>query len=115
MQPTPRGGVLAHAAICGHDGGVWAQSADFPGLSDDEAAAIMTGFKDPSGIAQNGLRIGGEKFMTIAGEPGSVLRGKKGSTGCTVMKTTTGIVIGIYGEGVTPGECNMVRLFENIL
>lgn len=27
---------------------------------------------------QNGIRIGGEKYMMVAGEPGLVLRGKKG-------------------------------------
>ena len=108
MQPLGGGGQLTHAAICGHDGGIWAQSVAFPGLSDEEAAAIMTGFTDPSGLAQNGLRVGGEKYMMIASEPGEVLRGKKGAGGVTVKKTVGAIVIGIYGEGVTPGECNVV-------
>jgi profilin len=107
MQPLSGGGQLAHSAICGHDGGIWAQSADFPGVSDEEASAIMKGFDDPSFIAQNGLHIGGEKYMMIAGEPGEVLRGKKGTCGCTIKKTDSAIVIGIYGEGVTPGECNV--------
>lgn len=30
-------------------------------------------------VLQNGLRIGGEKYMMITGEPGDVLRGKKGA------------------------------------
>ena len=29
--------------------------------------------------------------------------------GVTVKKTESALVIGIYGEGVTPGECNVVR------
>jgi profilin len=107
MQPLSGGGSLAHAAICGHDGGVWAQSASFPGVSDEEVAAIMAGFKDPSVLAVNGLKVGGEKYMMIAGEPGEVLRGKKGPGGVTVKKTVGAIVIGIYGDGVTPGECNI--------
>jgi profilin len=108
MQPLGGGGTLTHAAICGHDGGIWAQSPDFPGISDDEVAAIMTGFDDSTALATNGLRLGGEKYMMIAGEPGEVLRGKKGPNGVTVKKTNSALVIGIYGEGVTPGECNLV-------
>jgi len=107
MQPVAGGSQLTHAAICGHDGGVWAQSAEFPGISDEEVAAIMRGFDDPSGLAQNGLRLGGEKYMMIAGEPGEVLRGKKGTAGLTIKKTVGAIIIGVYGEGVTPGECNV--------
>ena len=69
MQPLSGGGQLTHAAICGHDGGIWAQSANFPGISDEEVAAIMSGFDDASSIATNGLRLGGEKYMMLAGKP----------------------------------------------
>lgn len=68
----------------------------------------MNGFDDASVLATNGLRVGGEKYMMIAGEPGEVIRGKKGASGVTIKKTNSAVVIGIYGEGVTPGECNMV-------
>ena len=108
MQPLAGGGQLLHAAIIGHDGGVWAQSADFPEVTDAEVAAIMAGFDDASAMGQSGLHIGGEKYMVIAGEPGKVIRGKKGAGGCTLYKTGGAIVVGIYGEGVTPGECNVV-------
>ncbi|PRW20740.1 Minor pollen allergen Che a 2 [Chlorella sorokiniana] len=56
----------------------------------------------------NGIRIGGEKYMMVAGEPGVVLRGKKGPSGCTLKKTNTAVVVGIYGEGVPHGDCNVV-------
>jgi profilin len=32
----PKGGVLSAAAIVGQDGGVWAQSEQFPSLHDGE-------------------------------------------------------------------------------
>lgn len=115
MQPLSGGGHLTHSAICGHDGGIWAQSPEFPGVSDDEIAAIMKGFDDASILATNGLRVGGEKYMMLAGEPGEVLRGKKGPAGVTIKKTNSAVVIGIYGEGVTPGECNMVRCYLGFL
>ena len=108
MQPLGGGNTLSHAAICGHDGGIWAQSADFPGLSDEELEAIMKGFEDSSYLATNGLYLGGEKYMMLAGEPGEVIRGKKGVSGITIAKTNSALVIGVYGEGVTPGECNVV-------
>lgn len=107
MQPLSGGGTLLHAAIVGHDGGVWAQNDTFPEITDEEVEAIMKGFDDASVLAVNGLRIGGEKYMVLAGEPGEVLRGKKGPGGVTVKKTHSAIVVGIYGDGVTPGECNV--------
>ncbi|TQE02351.1 hypothetical protein C1H46_011990 [Malus baccata] len=57
------------------------------------------------------LRInfrGGTKYMVIQGEPGVVIRGKKGPGGVTVKKSTMALLIGIYDEPMTPGQCNMV-------
>lgn len=36
MCELPNGGTLKSAAIVGLDGGVWAQSPEFPALGDDE-------------------------------------------------------------------------------
>ena len=38
--------------------------------------------------------------MVIQGEPGAVIRGKKGSGGVTLKKTGQALVIGIYDEPV---------------
>lgn len=38
MCELPNGGSLKSAAIFGLDGGVWAQSPDFPNMSNDEAS-----------------------------------------------------------------------------
>eukprot|EP00887_Chlorella_sp_A99_P001601 scaffold8.g1601.t1 len=108
LAPLPGGGHLAHAAIIGLDGGVWAQSPKFPEMSEAEINATVKGFHDAGALAAAGLRIGGEKYMVVAGEPGEVIRGKKGPGGVTVKKTASAMVVGIYGEGVTPGECNVV-------
>ncbi|AQL02053.1 Profilin homolog5 [Zea mays] len=72
---------LSAAAIVGHDGSVWAQSENFPE---------------------------GTKYMVIQGEPGVVIRGKKGTGGITIKKTGMSLIIGIYDEPMTPGQCNMV-------
>ena len=105
----PNGGQLSHAAIVGLDGGVWAQSASFPAVSASEVDKISKGFDDQAKLAQNGLFIGGVKYLVVAGEEGAVIRGRKNPAGgVTIKKTASAMVIGIYTEGVQPGDVNMV-------
>ncbi|TVU35168.1 hypothetical protein EJB05_17045 [Eragrostis curvula] len=99
---------LTSAAIIGHDGTVWAQSTAFPSFKPEEMANIMKDFDEPGFLAPTGLFLGPTKYMVIQGEPGAVIRGKKGSGGVTVKKTGQALVIGIYDEPMTPGQCNMV-------
>ncbi|CAA2995992.1 profilin-1-like [Olea europaea var. sylvestris] len=102
------GNHLTSAAIVGHDGSVWAQSANFPQFKPDEITGIMNDFENPGTLAPTGLYLGATKYMVIQGEPGAVIRGKKGPGGVTVKKTTQALIIGIYDEPMTPGQCNMV-------
>ena len=37
-----------------------------------------------------------------------MIRGKKGPGGCTVKKTETALVIGVYAPPVSPGDCSVV-------
>uniref|UniRef100_A0A7C8YCS8 Profilin n=1 Tax=Opuntia streptacantha TaxID=393608 RepID=A0A7C8YCS8_OPUST len=99
---------LTAAAILGIDGSMWAQSASFPQFKPDEISAIVKDFDEPGSLAPTGLHLGGAKYMVIQGEPGAVIRGKKGAGGICVKKTGQALVIGIYDEPVTPGQCNMV-------
>ena len=46
--------------------------------------------------------------MIIGGDAGEVIRGKFGQGGLTIKKTASAFVIGIYGEGVQPGDCNVI-------
>ena len=48
MCELPNGGILKSAAIVGSDGGVWAQSPDFPTLSNDEVRALKILSSAPS-------------------------------------------------------------------
>ncbi|RWW65196.1 hypothetical protein BHE74_00027508, partial [Ensete ventricosum] len=82
---------LTAAAILGHDGSVWAQSASFPQVRNhvfsiqfkpEEITAIMSDFAEPGSLAPTGLYLGGTKYMVIQGEPGAVIRGKKVSGLC---------------------------------
>ncbi|KAF3341531.1 profilin LP04 [Carex littledalei] len=102
------GQFLTSAAIFGHDGNPWAQSPNFPQFKPEEIAAIMKDFDEPGSLAPTGLYLGGTKYMVIQGEPGAVIRGKKGPGGITVKKTNMAIIVGIYDEPMTPGQCNMI-------
>ncbi|KAL6216520.1 hypothetical protein ACLB2K_009743 [Fragaria x ananassa] len=102
------GNSLTAAAILGQDGSVWSQSSNFPQFKPEEIAAIMKDFDQPGTLAPTGLFLGGTKYMVIQGEAGAVIRGKKGSGGVTVKKTNQALIIGIYDEPMTPGQCNMV-------
>ncbi|WOK97907.1 profilin-3 [Canna indica] len=99
---------LTAAAIIGQDGNIWAQSASFPQMKPEEVTNIINDFNEPGTLAPIGLFIGTAKYMVIQGEPGAVIRGKKGSGGCTVKKTSQALIFGIYDEPMTPGQCNLV-------
>nr|Q9ST98.1 RecName: Full=Profilin-3 [Nicotiana tabacum]CAA63752.1 profilin [Nicotiana tabacum] len=103
-----QGQHLAAAAILGHDGSVWAQSPHFPKFKPEEITNIMKDFDEPGFLAPTGLFLAGIKYMVIQGEPGAVIRGKKGSGGITIKKTNQALIFGLYEEPVTPGQCNMV-------
>ncbi|KAK3040955.1 hypothetical protein RJ639_029065 [Escallonia herrerae] len=83
----------------------------------EEITAIMGDFDEPGSLAPTGLYLGGTKYMVIQGEPGAVIRGKKGPGGVTVKKTNQALLIGIYDEPMTPGQCNMIveRLGDYLL
>ncbi|XP_020271993.1 profilin-1 [Asparagus officinalis] len=99
---------LTSSAILGHDGSVWAQSENFPQFKPEEITGIMNDFAEPGSLAPGGLFLGGVKYMVIQGEPGAVIRGKKGSGGITIKKTGQALIFGVYDEPMTPGQCNMV-------
>ncbi|KAL2609030.1 hypothetical protein R1flu_027603 [Riccia fluitans] len=108
MCPLQSGHYLSAAAIVGLDGGVWAQSSSFPEVKPEEITAFVSAFDDSSSLAQHGLYLGGEKYMVIQGEPGAVIRGKKGTGGACLKKTNMAVVIGIYAEPTAPSECNVI-------
>uniref|UniRef100_A0A803NU51 Profilin n=1 Tax=Cannabis sativa TaxID=3483 RepID=A0A803NU51_CANSA len=74
----------------------------------EEITGIMNDFEEPGTLAPTGLYLGGTKYMVIQGEPGAVIRGKKGAGGVTVKKTSQALIIGVYDEPMTPGQCNMI-------
>ncbi|XP_076909471.1 profilin-like [Bidens hawaiensis] len=74
----------------------------------DEINAIIKEFDEPGTLAPTGLFLAGAKYMVIQGEPGAVIRGKKGAGGICIKKTGQSMLFGIYEEPVAPGQCNKV-------
>ncbi|KAH9300235.1 hypothetical protein KI387_011818 [Taxus chinensis] len=108
MVELSNGSRLSSAAIVGHDGLLWARTHSFPLVIPEEIAKIMKGFEDTQEMGEFGIHVGGVKYIFIQGDPGEVIRGKKGHGGITIKKTKRALLMGIYEEPVAPGECNMV-------
>ncbi|KAJ3443225.1 profilin [Anaeramoeba flamelloides] len=95
-------GHVSMGAIVGFAGNVWAQTKGM-NLKPDEVQRIYEGFDDLGKLFNNGIVIGGVKYIFLGG--GEFLKGKKGQDGVIVYKTKTALVIGIYKEGIQTGNC----------
>eukprot|EP00755_Sulcionema_specki_P011075 Sspe_Gene.48172::Locus_24879_Transcript_2_2_Confidence_0.500_Length_483::g.48172::m.48172/K05759/PFN; profilin len=103
-------GKVAHAALLGIDGSIWAQSAGC-NMSAEEAVAIAGGMGQESGeyFQGSGATIGGTKYFTLRFLPDEGLfYGKKGAGGVCIARSTQCLVVGVYSEGQTPGDANVV-------
>lgn len=109
-QLNDKGHTLTSAAIVGQDGGVWAQSTDFPAIVPDQVDRIMYGFAETQKPDDpfSSFLIGDVKYYVTQGEPQQVIRGKCQGGGVTVKRTNTALVVGIWKDPVTHGECNKV-------
>ncbi|KAG0091629.1 hypothetical protein BGZ93_006243 [Podila epicladia] len=110
-------GKVSKATIIGHDGSLWATSADFQ-VSGAEAQKVATAFgdsrdpKDPGHAgaleaAANGLYIGGKKYVVFRGDAVTV-QARLGATGIHCVKTNRCILIGYYNETIQAGDCSLV-------
>lgn len=100
------GNTLTSAALVGHDGGVWAHSAQFPSMSPEQVAVVMEIF---NGNNPGSFSIGDLRFMVLGSEdPSTKLRGKCKGGGCAISKTGQVLVVGIWMEPVTGPACNKV-------
>ncbi|CAI5464568.1 unnamed protein product [Closterium sp. Yama58-4] len=108
MCALPHGGQLVAAALYGQeDGNCWAQSAEMPVITKSQLDGIIDAFDNPqTPLASNGLFLGDEKFMMVAGDPGAVVRGRQKENkekgrkgrGCCIKKTGSALVFGIFEE-----------------
>ncbi|KAK9767909.1 profilin, required for normal timing of actin polymerization in response to thermal stress [Basidiobolus ranarum] len=99
-------GSITKAAIYGAQGGVWAASPGFA-LQGNELETLIRAYQDPTDIRTNGLHIGGVKYFALNADQRSIY-GKQGAGGVVCVKTAQAILIGLYGDGIAPGEATKV-------
>jgi len=97
---------VQEAIICGHDGSVWAKSAGVAPTA-EELGHIAKNFGNVEVMSMSGMKLGGEKFMFLQAD-NNIMRGKKGTSGVHIMKTTQAILISVYREPVVAEECATV-------
>ena len=67
----------------------------------------MTG--DSSAVRRGGIKVGGQDYIFLRHEEGRSIYGRKGaSKGVCIAKTKKSMIIGVYGSGIQPGNCNAV-------
>ncbi|KAN0006622.1 hypothetical protein ACTFIU_003338 [Dictyostelium citrinum] len=95
-------GLCSAAIISSNDGSIWAQSPKI-GLNKAECDSLIALFKKPEEVFSKGVVVGGIKYMGIKGDQTSIY-GKRGATGCVLVKTTKCIIIGVYDEKMHPAN-----------
>lgn len=98
--------MIKHAVICGHDGNIWAQSADFK-VDPAELKALVSKYESTEQLAQSGITVGGTKYMYLSSTD-KVIRGKKGTSGVHCIKTIQAVIICIYEDPVVPEQAASV-------
>ncbi|PNW77219.1 hypothetical protein CHLRE_10g427250v5 [Chlamydomonas reinhardtii] len=100
------GNTLDSAAILGLDGSsVWASSAAFQALNDEEARKFVAAFDDVS-IAS--VMLAGAKYLKTSAD-GTIFRGRKDKSGFVARKGAQCIIIGFYTDPpVSAQTCNKV-------
>jgi profilin len=98
--------MITHAVICGHDGNIWAQSADFK-VTADELKTLLSKYGDTGALAASGIVIAGTKYMFLSSTD-KVLRGKKGPGGLHTIKTVQALIVCIYEEPIVPEQAATV-------
>lgn len=96
---------VTKAAFFGHDGSIWAKSADL-NITPQEALAIVSTFNSPNKGFETGFVIGGQKHMCIRASSDHIC-GKMGTSGFSAYKTGQSVVFGYYVEPATPGNCDV--------
>lgn len=121
-------GQVTEAAIYGVDGLKWAASKNLTvskhfnillvsalllslyqvsSLEVSKLVACITG--DSAAVRKGGVKVGGETYIFLRCEEGRSIYGRKGANaGVCVVKTKQALLMGVYGSGIQPGNCNAV-------
>jgi len=98
--------MVTHAVICGHDGNIWAKSADFV-VTPEELKSLISKYADTSMLAQSGITVAGKKYMYLSSTD-KVIRAKKGTSGVHAIKTTQTYIVCVYEDPIVPEQAASV-------
>jgi profilin len=95
---------IKHAVICGHDGNIWAKSADIS-VDPADLKTFITNFNQSGqeNFKTSGAKMGGQKYMYLSSNE-KVARFKKGTSGIHTIKTTQAFIICWYIEPTMPEQ-----------
>uniref|UniRef100_A0A336KD15 Profilin n=1 Tax=Culicoides sonorensis TaxID=179676 RepID=A0A336KD15_CULSO len=97
---------VSKAAICGHDGSVWAKTDNFE-VTQPEIMKLVQGFEKTELLTSGGVTLAGQRYIYLSGTD-RVIRAKFGKTGVHCMKTTQAVIVSIYEEPVQPQQAASV-------
>eukprot|EP00672_Neobodo_designis_P018299 CAMPEP_0174829672 /NCGR_PEP_ID=MMETSP1114-20130205/2069_1 /TAXON_ID=312471 /ORGANISM="Neobodo designis, Strain CCAP 1951/1" /LENGTH=131 /DNA_ID=CAMNT_0016063431 /DNA_START=58 /DNA_END=453 /DNA_ORIENTATION=+ len=100
------GHMHSAAIISKADGSYWAYGGDHV-PQPDEAAHIVKCIADADTARASGVRIAGNKYFVVRVDEEGGIIGKLGAGGCYIAAAAQAIVIGVYGEGTAPADCNV--------
>uniref|UniRef100_A0A131YEP9 Profilin n=1 Tax=Rhipicephalus appendiculatus TaxID=34631 RepID=A0A131YEP9_RHIAP len=100
------------AAIAGlADGAIWGKYEKDPNtakVTQQELKTIADTMKTkPSNFNENGIYIGGTKYVCLSAE-NTLVRGRKGSSAFIAVATTTCLLVAATVDGFPPGQLNTV-------
>lgn len=98
--------MVTHAVICGHDGNIWASSANFQ-VTPEELKALIAKYNNTDQLAQSGVTIAGTKYMYLSSTE-KVIRAKKGTSGVHAIKTTQTYIVCVYEDPIVPEQAASV-------
>ncbi|CAO3625814.1 unnamed protein product [Cunninghamella echinulata] len=105
-QPLLSSGKLDQAAIYNSEKNEILASSPGFSLINNEYIDLVNGFTDPAPLSSNGFYINGVKYFTIYSDNQSI-RGKSSQGGVATAKCKIAIIIGTYGNNVSPGEADL--------
>jgi profilin len=100
---------VSSAAIYGLDGTKWATSENFNVSSDQITKLVSCITDDPMPLKKLGIKVANQSYIFLRHEPGRSIYGRRGAdSGICIVKTRKSLLVGVYGPGIQPGNCNLV-------
>ncbi|KAG0702634.1 profilin [Suillus ampliporus] len=104
---------VAHAAILGKAGGVWAKSAGLT-ISPEEQKAITAAFTNKDAVQASGFRVANQKYFFLSSDTYGddlslvVVQGKKGGDGAVLAQTKQAILVATYVQPQTAQDAGLL-------